>query len=46
MASFRNFLAHDDEKIDSLIICEEALNRLEEIEEYLQKNIYSTFKVK
>ena len=36
IASFRNFLAHDYEKIDSLIICEEALNKLEEIEVYLE----------
>jgi uncharacterized protein YutE (UPF0331/DUF86 family) len=36
IASFRNFLAHDYEKIDSLIICEEALNKLGHIEEYLQ----------
>jgi uncharacterized protein YutE (UPF0331/DUF86 family) len=36
IASFRNFLAHDYEKIDSLIICEEALNKLEDIEKYLQ----------
>ena len=36
IASFRNFLAHDYEKIDPLIICEEALNKLDEIEEYLK----------
>lgn len=36
IASFRNFLAHDYEKIDSLIICEEALSKLGEIQEYLQ----------
>ena len=35
IASFRNFLAHDYEKIDTLIICEEALNKLDEIREYL-----------
>ena len=35
IASFRNFLAHDYEKIDYLIICDEALNKLDDIEEYL-----------
>lgn len=35
IASFRNFLAHDYEKIDSVIICEEALNKLGDIEKYL-----------
>ncbi len=36
IASFRNFLAHDYEKIDTMIICEEALAQLNEIREYLQ----------
>ena len=36
IASFRNFLAHDYEKIDYVVICEDALNKLGEIEEYLQ----------
>ena len=36
IASFRNFLAHDYEKIDYLVICNDALAKLEEIEEYLQ----------
>jgi len=35
IASFRNFLAHDYEKIDYLIICEEALSKLDEIREFL-----------
>lgn len=35
IASFRNFLAHDYEKIDSLIICKEALHKLGDIEKYL-----------
>jgi len=35
IASFRNFLAHDYEKIDSLIICEDALRKLDDIERYL-----------
>jgi uncharacterized protein YutE (UPF0331/DUF86 family) len=36
IASFRNFLAHDYEKIDAWVICEEALNKLDDIERYLQ----------
>ena len=36
IASFRNFLAHDYEKIDSLIICEQALSKLDEIHSYLK----------
>ncbi len=36
IASFRNFLAHDYEKIDYLVICEETLNKLSDIEEYLK----------
>ena len=36
IASFRNFLAHDYEKIDYLVICEDVLNKLEEIEIYLE----------
>ncbi len=36
IASFRNFLAHDYEKIDYLIRCNEVLKKLDEIEEYLQ----------
>lgn len=35
IASFRNFLAHDYEKIDYLVICEEALEKLDEIKKYL-----------
>lgn len=35
IASFRNFLAHDYEKIDYLVICEEALGKLEDIKAYL-----------
>lgn len=36
IASFRNFLAHDYEKIDHLYICKEVLNKLEDIEKYIQ----------
>jgi len=35
IASFRNFLAHDYEEIDALIICEDALHKLDDIEKYL-----------
>ena len=35
IASFRNFLAHDYEKIDYLVICEDVLAKLDEIREYL-----------
>ena len=36
IASFRNFLAHDYEKIDYLIICEEVLSKLKDIEQYVK----------
>ena len=36
IASFRNFLAHDYEKIDYLIICEEALSKLDDIREFIK----------
>jgi uncharacterized protein YutE (UPF0331/DUF86 family) len=36
IASFRNFLAHDYEKIDYLVICGEVLDKLDDIEKYLQ----------
>ncbi len=36
IASFRNFLAHDYEKIDYLVICDEVLEKLDDIDEYLQ----------
>ena len=42
IASFRSFLAHDYEKIDSIVICEEALKKLDDIRTYLnyiQKNL-------
>jgi len=37
IASFRNFLAHDYEKIDYLVVCNEVLNKLDDIDKY--KNI-------
>ncbi|MEN4054143.1 MULTISPECIES: DUF86 domain-containing protein [Sulfurimonas] len=36
IASFRNFLAHDYEKIDYLLICEDSLKKLDEVREYLE----------
>ena len=35
IASFRNFLAHDYEKVDYIIICEEALKKLDDIKLYI-----------
>ncbi|RME50868.1 MAG: DUF86 domain-containing protein [Caldilineae bacterium] len=35
IASFRNFLAHDYERVDYLVICEQVLNRLDDIRTYL-----------
>ncbi|MEN4045921.1 MULTISPECIES: type VII toxin-antitoxin system HepT family RNase toxin [Sulfurimonas] len=35
IASFRNFLAHDYEKIDYAFICDEILNKLDDIEQYI-----------
>ena len=36
IASFRNFLAHDYEKIDHLQICNHALEKLDDVRVYLQ----------
>lgn len=36
IASFRNFLAHDYEKIDYVVICDEALSKLKDIELYIK----------
>ncbi len=35
IASFRNFLAHDYEKVDKSLICKEILDKIPQIEEYL-----------
>jgi len=46
IASFRNFLAHDYEKIDYLVICEDVLAKLDDIREYLhyiEEKIVNTF---
>lgn len=36
IAGFRNFLAHDYEKVDGFIICNEIMKRLDDVEQYLQ----------
>jgi len=35
IASFRNFLAHDYEDVDYIYICEQVLDKLEDIKQYL-----------
>jgi uncharacterized protein YutE (UPF0331/DUF86 family) len=35
IASFRNFLAHDYEKVDYLVICKDILQKLDDIYKYL-----------
>ena len=35
IASFRNFLAHDYEDVDAKVICEQTLEKLEDVELYL-----------
>ena len=35
ISGFRNFLAHDYEKVEAKIVCQEVLNKLQEVEEYL-----------
>lgn len=37
IAGFRNFLAHDYEKIAEISICKGALSKLEEVEEFLRQ---------
>ena len=37
IAGFRNFLAHDYEKIAESSICKNALSKLEEVEEFLRQ---------
>lgn len=37
IAGFRNFLAHDYEKIEAEIICREVLSKLRDVEEYLRQ---------
>lgn len=35
IAGFRNFLAHDYEKIEAVVICDEVMTKLEEVEAFL-----------
>ncbi|MDD2366039.1 MAG: DUF86 domain-containing protein [Desulfuromonadaceae bacterium] len=37
IASFRNFLAHDYEKIDQEVICGQIMNSLEDVDLYLRQ---------
>ncbi|MHB1351641.1 MAG: type VII toxin-antitoxin system HepT family RNase toxin [Desulfobulbaceae bacterium] len=37
IAGFRNFLAHDYEKIAEIVICEKVLSKIEEVEEFLRQ---------
>jgi uncharacterized protein YutE (UPF0331/DUF86 family) len=37
IAGFRNFLAHDYEKIDAAIICKEALSKIDEVERFVKQ---------
>ncbi|MCX8123855.1 MAG: DUF86 domain-containing protein [Spirochaetes bacterium] len=37
IAGFRNYLAHDYEQINPFIICNEILNKLQDIESYLSQ---------
>lgn len=37
IAGFRNFLAHDYEKIDAIVICHEVLNKLDEVKEFVEQ---------
>lgn len=37
IASFRNFLAHDYDKIDPEVICGQILNSLEDVDQYLRQ---------
>ncbi len=37
IAGFRNFLAHDYEKIDAKVICESVLAKLDEVESFLSQ---------
>lgn len=37
IAGFRNFLAHDYEKIDAKVICESVLAKIDEVESFLSQ---------
>lgn len=36
IAGFRNFLAHDYERVDHMVVCSEIMKRLEDVDQYLQ----------
>jgi uncharacterized protein YutE (UPF0331/DUF86 family) len=37
IAGFRNFLAHDYEKVDGAFICVQILAKLDDVDEYLEQ---------
>ena len=37
IAGFRNFLAHDYEKVDAQVICHEVLNKLDDVRLFIQQ---------
>ena len=37
IAGFRNFLAHDYEKIDQSVICEQVMNSLDDVDQYVRQ---------
>ena len=37
IAGFRNFLAHDYEKIDTFFICEDVLSKLDDVKKFLRE---------
>ena len=37
IAGFRNFLAHDYEKVEAQIICNEVLSKLDDVEKFLKQ---------
>ena len=36
IAGFRNFLVHDYERVDDMVVCSEIMKRLEGVDQYLQ----------
>lgn len=45
IAGFRNFLAHDYERIDAMFICRDILSRLDEVEIFLNQ-VESSMEIK
>ena len=37
IAGFRNFLAHDYEKIDAKVVCKSVLSKIEDVKQYLEQ---------